>query len=47
MKQSKYDTDGDGICDAPECSDILAITDAEDPYPDQAALIQQNMERSA
>jgi peptide/nickel transport system substrate-binding protein len=25
MKQSKYDTDGDGICDAPECSGILSI----------------------
>ncbi|MGH2635329.1 MAG: ABC transporter substrate-binding protein [Actinomycetota bacterium] len=44
MANSKYDTDGDGVCDAPECSDILAITDEADPYPDQAALIQQNME---
>jgi peptide/nickel transport system substrate-binding protein len=39
-----YDTDGDGVCDAPECSNILAVTDEADPYPDQAALIQQNME---
>ncbi len=44
MAQSKYDTDGDGVCDAPECSAILAVTDEADPYPDQAALIQQNME---
>jgi peptide/nickel transport system substrate-binding protein len=44
IAQSKYDTDGDGVCDAPECSNILAATDEADPYPDQAALIQQNME---
>jgi peptide/nickel transport system substrate-binding protein len=44
IKQSAYDTDGDGVCDAPECSNILAVTDEADPYPDQAALIQQNME---
>ena len=44
IAQSKYDTDGDGVCDAPECSNILAVTDEADPYPDQAALIQQNME---
>jgi peptide/nickel transport system substrate-binding protein len=44
MKQSKYDTNGDGVCDAPECSNILAVTDEADPYPDQAALIQQDMD---
>ena len=44
IAQSKYDTDGDGVCDAPECSNILSATDEADPYPDQAALIQQNME---
>ena len=44
MAQSAYDTDGDGVCDAPECSGILAVTDEADPYPDQAALIAQNME---
>jgi peptide/nickel transport system substrate-binding protein len=44
MKQSKYDTNGDGVCDAPECSNILAVTDEADPYPDQAALIAQNMQ---
>jgi peptide/nickel transport system substrate-binding protein len=44
IAQSKYDSDGDGVCDAPECDGILAVTDEADPYPDQAALIQQNME---
>jgi peptide/nickel transport system substrate-binding protein len=42
MKQSKYDTDGDGLCDDPVCENVLAITDEADPYPDQAALIQEN-----
>jgi peptide/nickel transport system substrate-binding protein len=44
MKASEYDTDGDGVCDAPECKDVLAVTDEADPYPDQAALIQSNLE---
>ena len=44
IKQSKYDSDGDGVCDAPECKQILAVTDEADPYPDQAALIQDNLE---
>ena len=31
MKQSKYDSDGDGICDAPECTfDALTVTDDDD-----------------
>ena len=41
---TKYDTDGDGVCDAPECKDILTITDREDPYPEQAALLIQFLE---
>jgi peptide/nickel transport system substrate-binding protein len=41
MKQSVYDTDGDGVCDAPECKDILTVTDREDPYPEQSALMTQ------
>jgi peptide/nickel transport system substrate-binding protein len=44
MALSKYDTDQDGVCDAPECSDILTITDREDPYPDQMALLKQFLE---
>jgi peptide/nickel transport system substrate-binding protein len=45
MKQSAYDTNGDGKCDeSTECNDVLAITDEADPYPKQAALIEQNLE---
>ena len=45
MAQSKYDTNQDGECDAPECRGILAVTAAEDPYPKQAALIVPIMEQ--
>ncbi len=44
IKQSKYDSNGDGVCDASVCKNILAITDEADPYPKQAALIQQNLQ---
>ncbi len=44
MAQSAYDTDQDGVCDAPECKDILTITDREDPYPEQSALLIQFLE---
>jgi ABC-type transport system substrate-binding protein len=42
MKQSRYDTNGDGVCDHNSCNEILAIIDEADPYPDQAAL-QENV----
>jgi peptide/nickel transport system substrate-binding protein len=41
MAQSRYDKDKDGVCDAPECKNILTITDREDPYPGQANLLIQ------
>ena len=41
MAQSRYDKNKDGVCDAPECKDILTITDREDPYPGQANLLIQ------
>ena len=44
MKNSKYDTDGDGVCDDPVCENILTITDREDPYPEQSNLLQQFLE---
>ena len=39
MMQSKYDTNQDGVCDAPECKDVLMITDNADPYPQQSPII--------
>jgi peptide/nickel transport system substrate-binding protein len=44
MALSKYDNDGDGVCDAPECKNILTMSDREDPYPEQTALLQQNLQ---
>jgi peptide/nickel transport system substrate-binding protein len=44
MAQSAYDSDGDGVCDDPVCENIVSVTDEADPYPDQSALISQNLE---
>jgi peptide/nickel transport system substrate-binding protein len=43
MKQSKYDTDQDGQCDAPECKDVFHVTDSADPYPDLTASITDDL----
>ena len=45
MKQSKYDTDADGVCDDPSCENILTFIDEADPYPDQIALQQDIFEQ--
>lgn len=34
MKQSKYDTDGDGLCDAPACKGVLHYTRNYEPWTD-------------
>jgi hypothetical protein len=45
MKQSKYDTDGDGMCDAPECKDVLYLTASDrlrqDMVPPTVASLEQ------
>ena len=41
---SKYDSNHDGVCDAPACSKVLTISDSSDPYPKQLALLQQILE---
>jgi peptide/nickel transport system substrate-binding protein len=43
MKLSKYDANGDGICDAKACTPVRTFTDAIDPYPSQTTLIQDNL----
>ena len=43
MRQSKYDSNGDGMCDADVCRDVLAVIDQADPYPQQTKLIAQNL----
>ena len=44
MANSPYDTDGDGVCDDPECDNVLFVTDEASPYAEQAALVQDNLE---
>jgi peptide/nickel transport system substrate-binding protein len=44
MANSKYDTDGDGVCDDPVCENVLFVTDEASPYAEQAALVQDNLE---
>ncbi|MGH2808515.1 MAG: ABC transporter substrate-binding protein [Actinomycetota bacterium] len=33
MAQSSYDTDGDGLCDAPACSSVVLINRDTEPHP--------------
>jgi peptide/nickel transport system substrate-binding protein len=42
MMQSAYDTDQDGICDAPECEGVIGVQDEAFPYSDQNALLLDN-----
>ncbi len=44
IAQSKYDTNQDGVCDAPECKNVLTISEVADPYPKQLALLRQILE---
>jgi len=45
MKQSKYDTDQDGICDAPECEGVLAVGVVGTEAEAADALIASNLEK--
>ena len=42
MKQSKYDTDGDGVCDAPECKNLLHVTRNTDVWQNMVPVIEQS-----
>jgi peptide/nickel transport system substrate-binding protein len=42
MKQSKYDTDKDGICDAPQCKGVLHINRNFAPWSAHSAIITQS-----
>lgn len=41
MKQSKYDTDQDGLCDAPECEGVLFVNRNTPPWTDMEPIIEQ------
>jgi peptide/nickel transport system substrate-binding protein len=44
MRQSKYDTDGDGVCDDPSCEDILHFTRNTPPYTDMVPVEDSSLE---
>ena len=43
MAQSKYDTDGDGVCDDPVCQNVITLGVQQDPGPRRMALFTQNL----
>jgi peptide/nickel transport system substrate-binding protein len=45
MKQSKYDTDHDGLCDASVCKDVLHFTRNYDPWSAQEPVVEQSLEK--
>jgi peptide/nickel transport system substrate-binding protein len=42
MKQSKYDTDQDGMCDAPECKNVLHVTRTTDVWRNMVPVIEES-----
>ncbi len=45
MKQSKYDTDGDGVCDDPVCEDVLQIGSNTPPNTDMLPVVESSLEK--
>jgi peptide/nickel transport system substrate-binding protein len=43
IAQSKYDADGDGVCDDPVCDGVVTVTTSTDPGPKQAQLWADNL----
>lgn len=42
MKQSKYDSDGDGVCDDPVCDEVFHVNRKDSPHGDMTPIIEQN-----
>jgi peptide/nickel transport system substrate-binding protein len=42
MRQSRYDTDRDGVCDAAVCKGVLHLTGTFEPYPAMAPIIERD-----
>jgi peptide/nickel transport system substrate-binding protein len=45
MAQSRYDSDGDGICDDPVCTEVLMINRNYDPWTNYTPIMQDNLEQ--
>jgi peptide/nickel transport system substrate-binding protein len=42
MRQSKYDANGDGLCDAPVCNDVFHVANAQAPWPAMEPVIEES-----
>ena len=45
MKQSKYDSNKDGVCDAPECKNVLHVTRNTDIWVNMEPVIEQSFKK--
>jgi peptide/nickel transport system substrate-binding protein len=45
MRQSKYDSDGDGLCDAPECKDVVLVHGAEQFQQDMEPIVVESLRK--
>jgi peptide/nickel transport system substrate-binding protein len=45
MKQSKYDTNKDGVCDAKECSNLVMINRNVTPWTDSEAVVVSSLDK--
>ena len=43
MKTSKYDSNGDGVCDDPVCENVLSVAYQATPRPKQVAVIEDGL----
>jgi peptide/nickel transport system substrate-binding protein len=45
MKQSKYDSNKDGVCDAPECANLVMINRNVTPWTDAEAVVVSSLDK--
>ncbi|MDQ4096114.1 MAG: ABC transporter substrate-binding protein, partial [Actinomycetota bacterium] len=45
MSQSKYDTDGDGLCDDPVCEEVFHVNRKDPPHGNMTPIIEQSFEQ--
>lgn len=43
MKASRYDSDGDGLCDDPVCKNVLMINRNEEPYTEYTPIMEESL----
>jgi peptide/nickel transport system substrate-binding protein len=43
MKQSKYDTDKDGVCDGPDCKNLVIVTRNVAPFTDMEPVVSASL----